>query len=436
MAINLKNNFLFILFLVLYLFCHILIWSIQLYINDDKEFFEITRQNNQEFSIPYASISKLNNMLDSELLILAESTMELSHSSITKIVPVKGVYGDFNSFFSRNVDEGRFLDLRWGESTDEIVLFSETARDFFNNENVVGNKLGKDMVVGVYNNRMFDVFIPSQFAYVPLDKILVNGHVKMEAIYINKITSSGRSVDQSYIVDVLSNFNISPESYNIIEFSDEVQHVKTVKYLIIIFIILLMIIDIKKRIKASFRYFSDKEVRYKDKQDKIRQMIYTIMFICIQFFVIVYLVIAFDLSQVSFDNILNEEIITLEHYKTLFRCFLSDLFGTSNNYMTYARYYVQVVGKIITFSYTICMILLIANTFQTNKQFRGEAQRHVWPGALFIWLIFLVTVAYLNHKLSINFMLPFYEIVALLAMLIREEIKVSNNLVTSLQIRY
>ena len=209
-----------IVFILAYIFILIINYCFKDCYNINNDFYEISKKNNP-IKISYSDIEEIENLLETEVLIIGTKKIEIESFSQKAEIDAIGVYGRYEKFFNSHLKQGVFIQDYHDEINNSAVMSENLLSRMTGIKNVLGeqisdiNKYDLD-IVGIMGLGIRDYIFLKDKVYVPFkliedlsDRYLVDG------IYIEGQNKNGEDISTELIKLAMESIDVSENEYRI-----------------------------------------------------------------------------------------------------------------------------------------------------------------------------------------------------------------------------
>jgi hypothetical protein len=188
--------------------------------NINNDFYEISKKNDP-IKISYSDIEEIENLLETEILIIGNKKIEIESFNQKAEINAIGVYGRYEKFFNSHLKQGVFIQDYHDEINNSAVMSENLLSRMTGNKNVLGEQIkavgkGELNIIGVTNLSVIDFISSQEKLYVPINVLEdSNGEFLVDAIYVNMKNEGENDISAELVESVMEYIEISKNNYQI-----------------------------------------------------------------------------------------------------------------------------------------------------------------------------------------------------------------------------
>lgn len=374
-----------IVFILLMIGNDLLFQNIARIMDTEEVFYEAVSQNGNSF-MKIDDLNKLKETLKAEILVIGEKNTQMSVEGKEYTILVKGVLGEYKSFFPVSLKKGSFVTDVSLDTKRPMVMEQKLSQKIFKNKDTIGlnfsegNKIYE--IVGILEKNLFSPFIPEKnVVYMPLEALKDKDlKVPITSIYIGSQDHENKEISEGTIKSALVQYKMN--DVVVTKGSKKIDRIRTMQACMLLFLVLLMTKDIVKILQRRWKEFYCKlkeVIRLTDYGMFTKKNMYMLMKEVIiglmSIGLLIYLFYRIPTAYLPVKGIMKEEVITLTYYLNNIKEAFSESFTNRNVYITPLGYMLKGIYGSMVIGFVISLIPLyiyrkykgIENSFLTES---------------------------------------------------------------------
>lgn len=346
----------------------LLFQNISIMMDTKEPFYEVVNKNRNTI-IKIGDLNKLEETLNTDILVLGEKNSTINIDGNNYNVSLKGVLGNYKSFFPIQLENGSFVTDIDLDTKKHIIIEPKLSQKIFKNKDTIGVKFSHGdttfEIVGILKEKLISIFLPNENTiYTSLD-VLKDKKLKVpiEAIYIGEKNKENKEISEGNITNALAQYGI--DDIKITKVSKKLDKIKMIQTLTMLLLILLITKDFYKILKIRYKkyYFKlNQKIIMTDFKILTKENLYFFLkemsILLVSIGVLGYLFYRLPTEYLPIKEMMKEDVITLTYYlNNIKKCF-SESFTNRNVYLTPLGYMLKGIDITIGISFVISMILL------------------------------------------------------------------------------